>query len=146
MEHQDILATIDKYKDYFEQWNAGVAIGLKGDHVFYVMDEFDKVELFTTFKTAERLESLILGTLAENASCILEGMADSISMQFSQLSTGDLEEDKDVTDFIPLLAKEFSLIRKEYKQWSHMIEVTFKALENLGVDLDKAAEDYSADK
>ncbi|MCM1046549.1 MAG: hypothetical protein NC417_13675 [Candidatus Gastranaerophilales bacterium] len=145
MEHQDIIAVVDKYKDYFKQWKAGVALGVKGAHVFYVL-EGNKVELFSTFKTAKQLESLILGTLAENAVCILESATDNLSTQFAQLTVDDQEDDRNVEAYIPLLAKEISLIREEYKEWENMIKVTFKALENLGVDLDKAAKDYSAGK
>ena len=65
MGRKDILAVIEKYKVYFELWNVGIAEGVKGGNVIYVVNENNEVELFMTFKTSQQLEAIILGTLAE---------------------------------------------------------------------------------
>ncbi len=62
-EHQEILAMVEKYKTYFDLWDADVAIGLTGKNIFYVLED-QEVNLFASFRTAEELEKLILGTIA----------------------------------------------------------------------------------
>lgn len=128
---QDILNVIEKYKKYFELWKADVAIGTKGDYLFYVLDGADELELLMFFKTAAELEKIILGTLAENMTFVIESITDEMSIEIPKLSQAALKQHDDITDYLPLLAAQFSFIRKEIENWSDMIELTFKTLEGI---------------
>lgn len=134
MERKDILAVVEKYKVYFELWNVGIAEGVKGDNVFYVINENDEVELFMTFKTSQQLEAIILGTLAENMTCMLSCIPENLYLRFRELEIKAAKEHYDVTDYFPLLLDELACIREEFKEWSQMMEVTFKPLKALECD------------
>lgn len=139
MDNKDILAVVEKYRTYFDLWNADVAIGITGEKIFYVLGENHEMELFTKFETAEQLEQLILGTLAENMTVMMEGISDSLALQFHNAFEATCGKDyytRDVTEYLSLLAKEFAMIRKELKEWSNMIEMTFKPLKALGIDFE----------
>ena len=139
MDNKDILAVIEKYKTYFELWNADVALGVTKENIFYIFDENHEIELFTTFQTAEQLEQLILGTIAENMTIMMEGISDSLAHQFHNAVETSCSKNfygRDVTEYLPLLAKECSIIREELKEWSRMIKLTFEPLKALGIDLD----------
>lgn len=137
MDNKDILAVVEKYRTYFDLWNADVAIGITGEKIFYVLGENQGMELFTKFETAEQLEQIILGTLAENMTVMMEGISDSLAVQFHNAFETSCSKDyytRDVTEYLSLLAKEFTIIRKELKSWSNMIEMTFEPLKALGID------------
>lgn len=139
MDNKDILAVVEKYRTYFDLWNADVAIGITGEKIFYVLGENHEMELFTKFQTAEELEKLILGTLAENMTVMMEGISDSLALQFHNAFETSCDKDyytRDVTEYLSLLAKEFAIIRKELKSWSDMVDMTFKPLKSLGIDFD----------
>ena len=132
MERKDILAVIEKYKVYFEMWDAGVAEGIIGDNVFYVKDENNAVELFMVFRSTQELETIILGTLAQNKTCMITRIPESLCMKFDELEAEAAGEHHDVTDYLSLLLREIACIRKELREWSHMIEITFEPLKALG--------------
>ena len=137
MNKQEILTVMEKYKVYFEMWDADVAIGITGDKIFYVLNENNEIELFTKFQTADELERIILGTLAENITVMMTSITDELNLQFTKASMDAVKTPSEVTEYLPLLAKDFAIIRKTVKEWSHMIEMTFKPLKDLGFQLEE---------
>lgn len=116
METKDIQEVIEKYKLNFELWNVGIAEGVKGDNVFYVVNENNEVELFMTFKTSQQLEAIILGTLAENLTCMLSCIPENLYMRFKELEVKAAKDHYDVTDYLPLLLDECACIHEEFKE------------------------------
>lgn len=83
MEKKEILQVMEKYRDYFKEWNADVAFGVNKAHIFYVLASEKEFETFIFFRTADQLEKIILGTIAENVDIIMEAGMEEISMGFS---------------------------------------------------------------
>ena len=75
MEKEKILQVMEKYRDYFNEWDADVAFGVNGRNIFYVLASGEEFETFLFFQTADQLEKVILGTIAENLDVILEQLA-----------------------------------------------------------------------
>ena len=126
MERKDILAVIDKYGEYFRMWDAGIAEGIRGGNIFYVTNGNGEVETLMTFETSKQLEGIILGTLAENMTCMLESIPDSLNLKFRNLEMKAARDHHDVTDYLPLLIEELSLIREEFREWQEMLGMTLK--------------------
>lgn len=126
MERKDILAVIDRYGEYFRLWDAGIAEGIIGGNIFYVKNNNGEVETLMTFETGKQLENIILGTLAENMTCMLESIPDSLSLRFRNLEMKAARDHHDVTDYLPLLIEELSLIREEFREWQEMLGMTLK--------------------
>ena len=74
---------MEKYRDYFKEWNADVAFGTNKSNIFYVLAPRNEFEAFLFFQTAEQLERIILGTIAENVEIIMEAGIDEIFIGFS---------------------------------------------------------------
>lgn len=82
-EKDKILRMVEKYRDYFREWNADVAFGVNGRNIFYVLAGEKEMETFVFFQTAEQLEKIILGTLAENLDVILGAGIDEVNVGFT---------------------------------------------------------------
>ncbi len=74
---------MEKYRDYFKEWNADVAFDTNKSNIFYVLAPRNEFEAFLFFQTAEQLERIILGTIAENVEIIMEAGIEEISIGFS---------------------------------------------------------------
>lgn len=83
MERDKILQVMEKYRDYFKEWNADVAFGINKSNIFYVLASEKEFETFLFFQTADQLEKIILGTIAENIEIIMEAGIEEISMGLS---------------------------------------------------------------
>lgn len=46
MEKEKILQVMEKYRDYFNEWDADVAFGVKGKNIFYVLNSRKEFETF----------------------------------------------------------------------------------------------------
>lgn len=60
-EKEKILQIVEKYRDYFNEWDADVALGVNGKHIFYVLASRKEFETFLFFQTADQLEKIITG-------------------------------------------------------------------------------------
>ena len=92
MEKEEILQVMEKYKDYFNEWDADVAFGVNGKNIFYVLASRREFETFLFFRTADQLEKIILGTVAENLDVILGAGIDEVNVGFS---AEDVDEKSD---------------------------------------------------
>ena len=63
MEKEKILQVMEKYRDYFNEWDADVAFGVNGRNIFYVLASGEEFETFLFFQTADQLEKVILLSL-----------------------------------------------------------------------------------
>ena len=119
MEKEKILQVMEKYRDYFNEWDADVAFG---------------VETFLFFQTADQLEKVILGTIAENLDVILGAGIDEVNVGFS---AGNMDEksDKSIEYYLPVLVQKLDVLCRAGENWSHMLQVTFNSIKNVCADM-----------
>ena len=134
MEKEKILQVMEKYREYFNEWDADVAFGIKGKNIFYVLNARKEFETFMFFRTAEQLEKIILGTLAENLDLILGSGIDEVYMDFSAAEV-DEKHYKSIEHYLPELTKKLDVLCKASEHWMPMMQVTFNALKNVCADL-----------
>ena len=134
MEKEKILQVMEKYRDYFNEWNADVAFGVHRKIIFYVPASEDEFEIFMFFQTADQLEKIILGTIAENVVIIMEAGIEEISMGFSA-DKMDGEYGKSIEHYLPELVQKLDVICKAAENWHNMMAVTFNSLKNICVDI-----------
>lgn len=129
-EKEKILQIVEKYRDYFNEWDADVALGVNGKHIFYVLASRKEFETFLFFQTADQLEKIILGTLAENLDIILDAGIDEIFMGFTADDV-DEKSEKSIENYLPLLVKRLDVLCKAEKSWFNMMQKTFNSLKNV---------------
>ena len=134
MEKEKILQVMEKYKDYFNEWDADVAFGVNGKNIFYVLASRREFESFLFFWTAEQLEKIILGTIAENLDVILGAGIDEVNVGFSAEDV-DEKSDKSIEHYLPVLAQKLDVLCRAEENWSHMLQVTFDSIKNVCADL-----------
>ena len=134
MEKEKILQVMEKYKDYFSEWDADVAFGVNGKNIFYVLASRREFETFLFFRTAEQLEKIILGTIAENIDVILGAGIDEVNVGFSAEDV-DERSDKSIEHYLPVLVQKLDVLYKAGENWSHMLQVTFNSIKNVCADL-----------
>ena len=79
----------------FKYRDKGYAIYI-GDNVFYVKDENNIEELFMVFWSSQELQTIILGTLARNITCMITRIPKSLCMKFDELEAEAVKEHHDV--------------------------------------------------
>ena len=92
MEKEKILQVVEKYRDYFNEWDADVAFGVHGKNIFYVLASGKEFEAFLFFRTADQLERIILGTIAENLDVVMDAGIDEVYVGFT---ADDVDEKSD---------------------------------------------------
>ena len=134
MEKEKILQVMEKYSDYFKEWNADVAFGVNKDHIFYVLAGRKEFETFMFFQTADQLEKIILGTIAENVDIIMEAGMEEIFMGFS---AEEMDEacGKSIEKYLPVLVHKLDVLCKAREHWQNMMTVTFNSLKNICSDM-----------
>lgn len=133
-----IMEMADKYQDYFNEWHSDIAIGRKGPHFFYVYnDRYHNFEVFTTFETAEELEKLIIGTMADNMETVNAVVAEDLHMKFDEM---DINENIDIYDpdcHIHKLFLQVEAMTEELRNWTDMVTSTYRSLANVCKDMIK---------
>ena len=130
MEKEKILQVMEKYRDYFNEWNADVAFGVHKKNIFYVPAAEDEFETFLFFQTADQLEKIILGTIAENLDIIMDAGIEEISMGFSA-DKMDGEYGKSIEHYLPILVQKLGVLCNAAESWHGMMQVTFNSLKNV---------------
>ena len=110
MEKEKILQVMEKYRDYFSEWNADVAFGVHRKNIFYVPASKDEFETFLFFQTANRLEGFA---------------ADKM----------DGEYGKSIEHYLPEFVQKLDVICKAAENWHNMMAVTFNSLKNICADI-----------
>ncbi len=134
VERDKILQVMEKYRDYFKEWNADVAFGTKKSNIFYVLAPRNEFEAFLFFQTADQLEKIILGTIAENVDIIMEAGMEEISMGFSANEMNG-EYGKSIEHYLPVLVQKLDVLCKAGEHWQKMMTVTFNSLKNVCSDM-----------
>lgn len=130
VEKEKILQVMEKYRDYFKEWNADVAFGVNKRNIFYVLASNREFETFLFFQTADQLEKIILGTIADNVEIIMEAGIEEISMGFS-VDELEGEYGKSIEHYLPGLVHKLDVISKAGENWYNMMTVTFNSLKNV---------------
>lgn len=130
MEKEKILQVMEKYRDYFNEWNVDVAFGVHKKNIFYVLTSEDEFETFLFFQTADQLEKIILGTVAENVVIIMEAGIEEICMGFT-VDKMDGKYGKSIEQYLPELVQKLDVICKAAENWHNMMAVTFNSLKNV---------------
>lgn len=133
-EKEKILQVMEKYSNYFNEWNADVAFGVNGKNIFYVLASREEFETFLFFQTADQLEKIILGTLADNLEVILSGGIDEVYMGFSAEDV-DEKSGKSIENNLPVLVQKLDVLCKAEKNWSNMLQMTFNSLKDVCADV-----------
>ena len=134
MEKEKILQVMEKYRDYFNEWDADVAFGVNGKNIFYVLASRREFETFLFFRTADQLEKIILGTIAENLDVILGAGIDEVNVGFSAEDV-DEKSNKSIEHYLPVLAQKLDVLCRAEENWSHMLQVTFNSIKNVCADM-----------
>ena len=134
MEKEKILQVVEKYRDYFNEWDADVAFGVHGKNIFYVLASGKEFEAFLFFRTADQLERIILGTIAENLDVVMDAGIDEVYVGFTADDVGE-KSDKSIEHYLPVLAQKLDVLCKAEENWSHMLQVTFNSIKNVCADL-----------
>lgn len=129
-EQEKILQVMEKYRDYFNEWDADVALGINGKHIFYVLASRKEFETFLFFQTADQLEKIILGTVAENLDVILDAGIDEVHVGFSAEDV-DEKSEKSIENYLPLLVRKLDVLCRAEKNWFNMMQKTFNSLKNV---------------
>ena len=134
VERNKILQVMEKYRDYFKEWNADVAFGVNKSNIFYVLAPRNEFETFLFFQTADQLEKIILGTIAENVDIIMEAGMEEIFMGFS---AEEMDEacGKSIEKYLPVLVHKLDVLCKAREHWQNMMTVTFNSLKNICSDM-----------
>jgi hypothetical protein len=131
-EIKGIYEVADKYADYFNSWNADILIGRKGPHFFYTYnDECKYIEVFHSFTTAEELETLIIGTIAENLECMNAVGAEDLNMMFERCDMSEKCDEYDARYHIAKLGQQLEVMNREQEHWAKMMTETYRALAHI---------------
>jgi hypothetical protein len=136
-EIREIYEVADRYADYFNEWNADILTGRKGPHFFYTYNsEYKYIEVFHSFTTAEELETLIIGTIAENLECMNAVGAEDLNMMFEQCDMAEKCDEYDAGYHIAKLGEQLEAVNREQERWGKMLTETYKALAHICRDFE----------
>lgn len=92
----------------------GCGFRRQGRNIFYVLVEEKEMETFVFFQTAEQLEKIILGTLAENLDVILGAGIDEVNVGFTT-ENADGKNYKSIEYYLPILTQKLDVLCKAGK-------------------------------
>lgn len=141
-EVRKITAVADKYRDYFSQWRADIAIGRNGPNMFYLYDEnYKHFDVFEPFETAEELEKLIIGSMAENMEVFHAVAAENIQSMFDKLDT-ETVGNYDPDFHIYKLLQQMEIMTDELERWAETITGTYCSFANVCKDITVTEKKY----
>lgn len=145
-EVRKIMAVADKYSDYFNEWHSDIAIGRKGPNFFYVYnDKYHYFEVFEEFSTAEELERLIIGTMAENMETFNAVALENTHKMFDELDINENVGNYDPDFHIYKLLRQMEIMTGQLEHWSELIAGTYRSFANVCKDVDFGKEKPGGD-
>lgn len=127
-----IMAVADKYSDYFNEWHSDIAIGRKGPNFFYVYnDKYHYFDVFEEFNTAEELERLIIGTMAENMEAFNAVVLESTQKMFDDLDINENVGNYDPDFHIYKLLRQMEIMTGQLEHWSELMAGTYRSFANV---------------
>lgn len=131
-----IMAVAEKYSDYFNEWHSDIAMGRKGPNFFYVYDDkHHYFEVFEEFTTADELEKLIIGTMAENMETF-----NVVALENTQKMFDDLDINENVGNYDPefhiyKLLRQMEIMTGQLEHWSELMAGTYRSFANVCKDV-----------
>lgn len=126
---EKILAVMDKYEDYFKEWDADVLFGNKGPHFFYLYNkQYEYFEIFHSFETPEQLELIIAGTLAEHLETMNAVCAENLHFAFREIDVKEIINEYEPKFHMHVLERQLAVMEEHSEKWLEMMTKTYKAL------------------
>lgn len=136
-ENEKIEQIIQKYDSYFQNSNADVGHTSKNMWFFYDYDEaHDYYNSFIRFHSAEELEQIIIGMIADDLNLLIEIAAENTHYALRDININDAVE-KNYEDCIPKLLENMEVLNIECQKSAGKIEIIFKALSGILITLQK---------
>jgi hypothetical protein len=127
-----IMAVAEKYSDYFNEWHSDIAMGRKGPNFFYVYnDQYRYFEVFEEFSTAEELEKLIIGTMAENMETFNAVALENTQKMFENLDINENVGSYDPDFHIYKLLRQMEIMTGQLEHWSELVAGTYRSFANV---------------
>ena len=131
-ETRKIIAVTEKYSDYFNEWHSDIAMGRKGPNFFYVYnDQYHYFEVFEEFSTAEELEKLIIGTMAENMETFNAVVLENTQKMFENLDANEKIGEYDPESHIYDLLRQMEVMVGQFEYWSELMAGTYRSFANV---------------
>lgn len=141
-----IMAVADKYSDYFNEWHSDIAIGRKGPNFFYVYnDKYRYFDVFEEFNTAEELERLIIGTMAENMEAFNAVVLESTQKMFDDLDINENVGNYDPDFHIYKLLRQMEIMTGPLEHWSELMAGTYRSFANVCKTVDFGGKEPGGD-
>ena len=141
-----IMAVADKYSDYFNEWHSDIAIGRKGPNFFYVYnDQYHYFEVFEEFNTAEELERLIVGTMAENMEAFNAVVLESTQKMFDALDINENVGNYDPDFHIYKLLRQMEIMTGQLEHWSELMAGTYRSFADVCKTVDFGGKEPGGD-
>lgn len=131
-EKEKVLQVIEKYKEFFDgEDGIDVAISAKGEFFFYsYAKEFTYFDYFIKFHTAEELERIIIGNMANDVNCIVDPLIDELEMQTRQIDSLDTEA-YDFRDEVMKLSEHLASVERVLTKNNEVFRILFRGLKNV---------------
>ena len=131
-----IMAVAEKYSNYFNEWHSDIAMGRKGPNFFYVYnDQYRYFEVFEEFRTAEELEKLIIGTMAENMETFNAVALENTQKMFENLDINENVGSYDPDFHIYKLLRQMEIMTGQLEHWSELVAGTYRSFANVCKDM-----------
>ena len=131
-----IMAVAEKYSDYFNEWHSDIAMGRKGPNFFYLYDDKHRYfEVFQEFHTAEELEKLIVGTMAENLEAFNAVAVENTHSLFDELDMNEDINSYDPDFHIYKLLRQMEIMTGQLEHWSELVAGTYRSFANVCKDM-----------
>lgn len=141
-----IVAVAEKYSDYFNEWHSDIAIGRKGPNFFYVYnDKYHYFDVFEEFNTAEELERLIIGTMAENMEAFNAVVLESTQKMFDDLDINENVGNYDPDFHIYKLLRQMEIMTGQLEHWSELMAGTYRSFANVCKTVDFGGKEPGGD-
>ena len=141
-----IMAVAEKYSDYWNEWHSDIAMGRKGPNFFYVYnDQYRYFEVFEEFNTAEELERLIIGTMAENMEAFNAVVLESTQQMFDDLDINENVGNYDPDFHIYKLLRQMEIMTGQLEHWSELMAGTYRSFANVCKTVDFGGKEPGGD-
>ena len=131
-EREKVLQVIEKYKEFFDGKDGiDVAISAKGEFFFYSFSkEYDYFDHFIKFNTAEELERIIIGNMANDVNCIAEPLIDELEMQTRRIDHCDMAG-YDFKEEVAKLSAHLATVERIMEKNTDVFRILFRGLKNV---------------
>lgn len=132
-EKEKILRVMKKYGGYFGTEHRDVAFSTNGEYFFYAYSErYENYEAFVRFNTAEELEKIIIGEIAEDIECVMAVATEDCYMRMQEVENEVIYDgDYNFGYHVTKVAGFLEVFQKEYERFNEQIGNIEKSLKNI---------------